>query len=89
MTCLPDRMTDAAYQRALRDAEKQLARSQEEYSQARSAWKTSSIRQCGIKGYLKHWLNLQKARGACRKKRDELQMLRSFKRISPENLNNR
>jgi hypothetical protein len=81
-------MTDAAYQKALRDAEKQLARSQEEYSQARSAWETLSIRQCGMKVYLIHWLHLQQARGACRKKQDKLQMLRSFKRISPENLNN-
>jgi len=77
-------MTDAAYQRALRDAEKQLARLQEECRTARSAWETSSIRQFGIKAHLAHWLQLQKARGNCRKKQNELRLFRRFKRISPD-----
>jgi|GEM_PF-3850588 len=84
MSRLPDRMTDAAYQRTLRDAEKRLARSQEVYTSARSTWEASSVLRCGLKRYLVHWLHFQKTRGDCRKKQDELHLLRNFKRIPQE-----
>ena len=80
MTRLPNRMTNAAYEKALRDAEKQLAITNEEHLRAQSTWDNTSVGKCGVQGFLANWLELQKSARQLRKKQDHLNFLREFER---------
>jgi len=78
MTRLPNRMTNAAYEKALRDAEKQLAITNEEHLRAQSTWDNTSVGKCGVWGYLATWLQLQKSASQLRKNQAHLNFLREF-----------
>jgi len=80
MTNTPNRMTDAAYEKALRDAEKQLAITKAENLRAQSAWDNSAVRKSGIRGYLRIWLQVQKSARQLRKNQAHLNFLLEFKR---------
>ncbi len=80
MTRLPTQMTDAAYQKALRDAEKQLTLVQAEHLNARSAWNTSSIKQFGIRRHLANWLRVRNLARKVRKNQAHLNFLLEFER---------
>ena len=80
MTHLPNRMTDAAYEKALREAEKQVSVFKAELLRAQSAWDTTSARTCGVRGYLAAWLQIQKSKRQLRKKQTHLHFLLEFKR---------
>ena len=71
-------MTNAAYEKALRDAEKQLAIIKAEHIRARSAWDTTSVRKCGVLGYLATWLQLQKSASQLRRSQTHLNFLLEF-----------
>jgi hypothetical protein len=73
-------MTDAAYEKALRDTEKEVAITKAEHLRVRSAWDTTSIRTCGVRGCLAAWLQLHKSAGQLRKKQAHLNFLLEFKR---------
>jgi len=73
-------MTDATYKKALREAEKQLVITKEEYLRAQSALDTYSARKCGIRGWVTNWLQLRKSAGQLRKKQAHLNFLLEFKR---------
>ncbi len=72
-------MTDAAYEKALRDAEKQVSVSKAELLRVQSAWDTTSFRTCGVRGYLAAWLQLQRSAGQLRKSQAHLNVLLEFK----------
>ncbi len=80
MTHLPNRMTDAAYEKALREAEKEVSVFKAELLRAQSAWDNTSARKCGIRGYLAAWLQLRKSAWQLRKKQAHLNFLLEFKR---------
>ena len=61
MTHLPNRMTDAAYEKALREAGKEVSVFKAELLRAQSAWDNTSARKCGVRGYLATWLQLRKS----------------------------
>ncbi|WP_048068294.1 hypothetical protein [Methanoregula boonei] len=81
MTKLPDRMTDAAYQRALARSKKELDCSQEEYNEARCAWERSSLFRSGIRAYLATWLRMHETRREVKKKQGARNLLAGFKQI--------
>jgi hypothetical protein len=80
MTNTPNRMTDAAYEKALRDAEKQVSVIKTENIRAQSAWDNTSVRKCGIWEYLATWLQLQKSARQLRKNQAHLNFLLEFER---------
>lgn len=73
-------MTDAAYEKALREAEKQVSVFKAELLRAQSAWDTTSARKTGVRGYLAAWMQLRKSAGQLRKKQAHLNLLLEFKR---------
>jgi hypothetical protein len=80
MTHLPNRMTDAAYEKSLRDAEKRVSVIRSELLRAQSAWDNTSFRKCGVREYLATWLQLQKYASQLRKSQAHLNFLQEFKR---------
>jgi len=80
MTHLSNRMTDAAYEKALREAEKQVAITRADHLRAQSLWDNTSVRKCGVREYLATWLQLRKSAGNLRKKQDHVNFLREFER---------
>jgi len=73
-------MTDAAYEKTLRDAEKQVTITKGEHLRVQSTWENTSVKKCGVQGFLANWLQLQRSARQLRKKQDHVNFLLEFER---------
>ena len=80
MNPYPNRMTDAAYQKSLRDAEKQMANTKAAYQSAQEEYDNSSIKKNGFRKYLEHWRRARKLKGILRKDQNTLNILLGYKK---------
>jgi hypothetical protein len=80
MKSLPARMTDAAYQKSVRDAEKQVANTTAEYQAAKKVLDDSSIGKNGFLKYLETWIKVRKLKGKIRVDQKTLDSLKDYKK---------
>jgi hypothetical protein len=77
----PNRMTDAAYQKSLRDAEKQIANTKAAYQSAQEEYDNSSFKKNGFWKHLENWRKARKLKGILRKDRNTLNTLLEYEKL--------
>jgi hypothetical protein len=73
-------MTDAAYQKSLRDAKRQVASAEVAYQFAQKAYNNSSIKKYGFWRHLGNWRTLRRLAKTLRENQDTLNSLRAYEK---------
>jgi ribosomal protein S8 len=73
-------MTDAAYLKSLRNAEKQVASTKTAYESAQKAYDNSSIKKYGFWRHLENWRKLRKLKGILRTDQNTLSVLLEYEK---------
>jgi len=74
-------MTDAAYQKSLRDAEKQVANTNAAYQSAQEEYDNSSFKKNGFWKHLENWRKARKLKKSLQKDQNTLNTLREYEKL--------